>query len=170
LSIRLGINVLREDKRETLFDDHEQHLVQMLDYCRLILQDDDSSQDRTTQQPIYSSGLGIIMPLHMVAARCRNPTVRQEAVDLLLRAQRREWLWDSTLVEKIVSTTIELEQSASLVNHEQVDLQKSQKVPDNARIREVKLHFEGERSARLVFITVEQWRNKQSGYRRFIKW
>jgi hypothetical protein len=97
----------------------------------------------------------------MIAARCRNPAVRQEAVDLLIRARRREGFWDSTVVEKIVSTTIELEQAGA---------RNSQTVPDDDRIREVKLHFEGERGAQLVFITVGQWRKKQGGYQRLIQW
>jgi hypothetical protein len=169
LSMRLGVRVVEEDKRESLFDDLEQYLVQMLDYCRLILQSCDSNQSETVQQPIFSSGLGVIMPLHTVAARCRNPAVRQEAVDLLLQARRREGLWDSTLVEKIVSTTIKLEEKGGQEDSGQLS-QVSHKVPDNDRIREVKIYFEGDRSAQIVFITVEQWRKKQSGHRRFIEW
>jgi hypothetical protein len=170
LSVRLSIYVGREDEREILFDELEQNLVHMLRLCKCILDGENSRQDKTTRASICSTGLGTVMPLHMIAARCRNPTVRQEAVGLLRRARRREGLWDSTLVEKIVSTTIELEQSRSLLDLEDVNRPGSPKIPSCARIREVKLHFEGERSARVVFITVGQWRNKQNSHQRFIQW
>jgi hypothetical protein len=170
LSVRLSINVGREDDREVLFDELEQNLVQMLECCRFILNGEDTGQETKSRESIYCSGLGIVMPLHMIAARCRNPAVRREAADMLLQARRREGLWDSNLVEKIVSTTIELEQSRSLVDHQRMDLPGLHKIPSNARIREVKLHFEGERSARIDFITVGQWKNEQNSYQRFIQW
>lgn len=170
LSVRLSTNVFLEDQRETFFDDLEQQMVQMLDYCRLILQNEDDGNDESTHHLIYSSGLGAVMPLHMIAARCRNPLVRQEALEMLLRARRREGFWDSTLTEKIVSTTIELEQKGGSLDYEMADCKSVQRVPDNARIREVKIHFEGERRARLDFITVGQWKNNERGYQRCIQW
>jgi hypothetical protein len=169
LSIRLGLSVLGEDKRESLFDELEQQLVQMLSYCRLFLRSDDNTRSGEIQQPVSSSGLGVIMPLHTVAARCRNPAVRQEAVELLRQAKRREGLWDSALVERIVSTTIELEEKGSPGTTSKPD-RDSLKVPDNDRVREVKINFEGDRSARVVFVTVKQWREKKSGHQRFIEW
>jgi len=168
LSMRLGISAFGEEKREALFDEAEHYLMQMLAYCRQILRDDGSPETRA--RPVYSSGLGVVMPLHTIAARCRNPAVRKEALDLLLRVDRREWIWDSTLTRRIVSTTIEFEQRATLLEGDLAALQIRENVPDDSRIREVKLRFQGERSASLEFITVAQWKNKQSGYQRFIQW
>jgi hypothetical protein len=170
LSVRLSINVSRQAEREILFDELEQKFIQMLEYCRVILKGDDNGHETTAREPIYSSGLGIVMPLHMIAARCRNPSVRQGAVDMLLQARRREGLWDSTLVEKIVSTTIKLEQSQTFADRQQMGFQASSTVPGNARIREVKICFEGERSARIAFIMVGQWKNEQKSNQRFIQW
>lgn len=147
LSMRLHINAFGEDKREAKFDDVEQQLEQMLDYCRLILQNDGSKQD-AAQQPVYSSsGLGVVAPLHTIASRCHNVAVRQEAISLLRKARRREWLWDSTRAEKVVSTTMELELKACAVIGQHDGSKGLQKVPHNARIREVKFQFEGERNA-----------------------
>jgi hypothetical protein len=165
LSVRLGVSVLGENNRESLFDDLEQKLVQILKYCQLVLQTNDTVASK--MQPVFSSGLGVIMPLHTVAARCRNPLVRQEAIDLLRKAQRREGLWDSALVEKIVSTTVELEEKGDEMPHSERGVFK---VPDNDRVREVKIYFKGDRSARVVFVTVEQWRNNEKGHQRFLDW
>lgn len=176
LAIRLGLDT--KPSRESSYDHFEENLVQMLEHCRVILHGKVGSEDGDTSMRVqYSSGLGVVMPLHMIAARCRNPTVRQEAVNLLLKARRREWLWDSMVVAKIVSTTIEIEQEGSealwignFVNGEDMSLSNSQTVPDEARVREVKFHFKGDRSANVDFVTVRQWRNGENGHRRFIEW
>lgn len=160
LSIRLGISVFGEENRESSFDYVEESLVQMLEHCRTILQSDDTG---VSAKPVFYSGLGVVMPLHTIAARCRNPAIRKEAVALLQKAKRREGLWDSALVERIVSTTIELEEQGSSYSPSEV-------VADIDRVREVQIIFEGEKSARVIFVTVQQWRDKTTGYQRYIQW
>lgn len=160
LSIRLGISVFGEENRESSFDYVEESLIQMLEHCRMILQSDDNE---ASPKPVFHSGLGVVMPLHTIAARCRNPAIRKEAVALLLKAKRREGLWDSALVERIVSTTIKLEEKGFTGRPSQV-------VADIHRVREVQIHFQGERSARVVFVTVQQWRDKITGHQRYIEW
>ncbi|KAI9708909.1 MAG: hypothetical protein M1820_003603 [Bogoriella megaspora] len=170
LLVRLNVSAFGEDQREAMFDRAEHHMSQMLGYCQLILANDDCSQDKTAPKPIYSSGLGVILPLRMIAARCRNTALRQEALDLLIRARRREWLWDSTLSGKVLETTIEIERGAASGADAEADRQGIQTVPDDGRVRETKLHFVSERSAWVDFITVGQWRNQQNGFRRFLQW
>ena len=127
---------------------------------------------------MYSSGFGAVMPLQLVAARCRDPAIRQEALDLLQRARRREWVWDSNLVKDVVSGTVAFERAAAaaaapLRNNREAQStfrQVTQRVPDDARVREVKVVFEGDRKAKLVYTTVGQWKNKEPGYQRSIQW
>lgn len=169
LSIRLEIGAFQENRREAAFDQLEPGLEKMLEYAKFII----GEPKRETEKPgkiICSSGLGVVMPLHMVAARCRNPTVRKEAVDLLLRARRRDGLWDSTLAGRVVSTTIELEELAAKSAGLSTESKGSYRVADDARIRDVKIHFDGDRTARLVFITVGQWRENQEGLHRILEW
>ncbi|KAH7407147.1 hypothetical protein BKA64DRAFT_572310 [Cadophora sp. MPI-SDFR-AT-0126] len=42
-----------------------------------------------------------IAPLFLIATKCRSPTLRREAISLLLSTHRREWMYDSLLAGKI---------------------------------------------------------------------
>jgi len=145
LGIRLGVGILRDDAREFAFDEFETHFEDMLAYCKDLLGDGEPLQ------PTCSSGLGVVIPLHMIGHRCRNPLIRQEAVDLLLVASRREGLWDSTIIGRIAATTSRLEQDEEMMKQ--------------WRVREVKTQFMSDRRARLVFITGDSASNQRRYYR-----
>lgn len=97
-----------------------------------------------------------MIPLHMIGHRCRNPTIRNEAVELLLRASRREGLWDSSVIGRIAATTSRLEQDEEMMRQ--------------WRVREVKTQFVSDRRARLVFITGDAETTNQRRYYREIDW
>lgn len=150
LGIRMGVGILQEDTRELAFDEFEPQFEQMLGYCRDLVNTGD------ILQPTCSSGLGVVIPLHMIGHRCRNQAIRTEAVELLLMACRREGLWDSSIVGRIAATTSRLEQDEELL--------------EQWHIREVKTHFMGERRARLVFIAGDSDLSNQRRYYREIDW
>ena len=170
LSIRLEIGAFQENRREAAFDQLEPSLKKMLEYSKFIIEGYGMNEAAEKNPIICSSGLGVVMPLHMVAARCRNRAVRKEAVDLLLRARRRDGLWDSTLAGKIASTIIELEEEAGGLVDGDSELDCAPRVAEDSRVREVKIHFDGDRAAHLVFTTVGQWRGNQVGSQRVIEW
>ncbi len=154
ISIRLLINPLDPLSRESAFDNLEAELAQMLSYCELLA----SAQS----SPSFSSGLGYIMPLHTIAARCRNPCIRRRALHLLQTSRRREGLWDAVSTGKIVGTTIERE--------ERVATLQETSVPGENRVREVKVEFLGERRARIRYVSVKDWRETTDGEEHFLEW
>lgn len=149
LGIRLGVGILQEDNRELAFDEFEPQFEQMLNLCRGLL-------DPGNPQPICSSGLGVVIPLHMIGHRCRNAAIRREAVELLLSASRREGLWDSSMIGRIAATTSSLEQDEEMMRQ--------------CRVREVKTQFVSDRRARLVFITGDAEVSNQRRYYREMEW
>lgn len=150
LGIRLGVGVLQEDFRELAFDQFEAQFEEMLALCRDLLHVGEDSL------PVCSSGLGVVIPLHMIGHRCRNASIRKEAVDLLLKASRREGLWDSSIVGRIAATSSRLEQDEEMMSQ--------------WRVREVKTHFTSDRRARLVFVTGDSSTCNQRRYYREIDW
>lgn len=52
-------------------------------------------------KPSFSADLGIVPPLFVVATKCRDPTVRRQAIQLLMSSSRREGMWDSELIARI---------------------------------------------------------------------
>ncbi|CZR52841.1 uncharacterized protein PAC_02718 [Phialocephala subalpina] len=58
----------------------------------------------------YSFQIQNLSPLYLTAIKCRNPTIRRKALDLLKRTPRRARFWDSDVVIKVVERVIELEE------------------------------------------------------------
>lgn len=153
IAIRLRIDVLRPDQRESAFDELEANFEEMLGYCEQLVEADDGN---TPPKPSCSSGLGYVMPLHTIAARCRTPRIRKRAVYLLSAHSHREGLWDGVLAGQIAAQAQEIEEDA-------VD------VPEN-RVREVKIKFQGDKAALLQFVTVGDWKRGHQGTQRVIEW
>ncbi len=61
-------------------------------------------------KPSFSAALGIVMPLFMVATKCRNPLLRRQAIALLRLSSRREGMWDSELAARIGMWIAEVEE------------------------------------------------------------
>ncbi|TGO68808.1 hypothetical protein BELL_0806g00010 [Botrytis elliptica] len=49
----------------------------------------------------FSLDIGIVPPLHVVATKCREPSIRRKAIDLLFRSPRQEGMWDGVLSARI---------------------------------------------------------------------
>ncbi|KIW73071.1 hypothetical protein PV04_01218 [Phialophora macrospora] len=165
VAIRLRINPLEPGNREAAFDELEAELEQMLQYCEQLVRNQsqgEGQQPGMRPLPSFSSGLGYVMPLHTIAARCRNPRIRRRALQLLLSSGRREGLWDAGLTGKIVTTTMEREERLAGLQ--------SETVPGDARVREVKIEFLDERKARLRYITVADWRARLCGEQHILEW
>ena len=64
------------------------------------------------QQPItvFSADLAIVPPLFVVATKCRDRTLRRQAIQLLRSSPRREGMWDSELASHIAEWVMELEE------------------------------------------------------------
>lgn len=165
IDIRLEIDPLKPANRETAFDKLQDRLEQILIFCEQLVKENNTVY--TT--PSCTSGLGIVLPLHTVAARCRNSDCRRRALDLLLSIDKRECLWDSVLTGRIATKTMELEEHAHSVAMAQ-SLENRAKVLDHARVREVKIEFTEEKKVLLQYITVGDWKNGGSGTQHMIEW
>jgi hypothetical protein len=159
LSIWLRIDVFRPGERESAYDDAEGLLGEMLRLCESVVERPGHQADESPRS--CSSGLGCVLPLHVVAARCRNPQVRRRAVQLLLGCSRREGLWDAQLTGKVASQTIEVEEQA---------VGRFLGGGEDGLVREVKLELRGEKSAVVRFITVGDWRDGNVGRQSTIRW
>lgn len=150
--LRLDV-VLHPEQREIAFDDLESLLEEMLEYCEILC------KSEGPRKPTCSSGLGIITPLHTIAARCRNPRIRRRAVRLLLESQRKECLWDSTLTGKVAMQTMEIEEAEW----------QGERIGNEKRVWEVKIELQGERRALLRFVRAGD-RRTEGTVHRVISW
>ena len=79
-------------------------------------------------------GLGQICPLYIVGTRCRDPSVRRRALNLLAGHDRVEGAWDSQLVARIVHKIIEKEEGAV-----GLPVTKASQIPEEARISHLEI-------------------------------
>ncbi|KAL2156797.1 hypothetical protein VTH82DRAFT_1543 [Thermothelomyces myriococcoides] len=162
VAIWLRIDIFHPDKRETGYDVWEEHFKEILGLCEFIVRRQQRTKARWGQ-PSCTSGLGYVMPLHMVAARCRNPDLRWRAVELLLAHPQRETLWDSQLAGKVVAQVIELEEH-HVDGMADLPAEDCARVSPEQRVREVKLEFQGEEdSIKAHFVKVEDWKLGRRG-------
>ncbi|CAG9943289.1 unnamed protein product [Clonostachys rosea f. rosea IK726] len=61
-------------------------------------------------KPSFSVDHGIVPPLFVVATKCRDQTIRRQAIQLLRASARREGMWDSELSARIGLWIMELEE------------------------------------------------------------
>lgn len=139
ISVRLRINVFDPRERENAYDqeDLDASLRKMLGYCELLAAQERESS--SSAAPSCSSGLGYIMPLHMVTARCRDPIARKRALELLLKSKRTEGIWNGRLAGVVARETVAIEEEG------------------NGKVREVKVEFSGDRGAVVRYVTVDDW-------------
>ncbi|KAI9827641.1 MAG: hypothetical protein M1819_006930 [Sarea resinae] len=79
-------------------------------------------------QPSFSSDLGIVAPLFFTAFKCRNPSIRRQAISLLSASPRREGVWDSTGTAKVADWVVMVEERG--LGH----VAHSKDVPESARV------------------------------------
>ncbi|KAG4440086.1 hypothetical protein IFR05_004429 [Cadophora sp. M221] len=70
----------------------------------------------------------VIVPLWVVGLKCREPSIRKEAINFLLEHPRREGIWDSVFAGKVLQWATEVEEEFMVDGH----------VPTWARIAGVK--------------------------------
>ncbi|KAE8452556.1 hypothetical protein EG329_013815 [Mollisiaceae sp. DMI_Dod_QoI] len=61
--------------------------------------------------PFFAPDLAIILPLYLVGMKCRFSSLRSRIIKLLLGQCRREGIWDSILVGKIVEWVKDVEET-----------------------------------------------------------
>ncbi|KAE8452783.1 hypothetical protein EG329_013055 [Mollisiaceae sp. DMI_Dod_QoI] len=87
----------------------------------------------------------VVIPLHMIAHKCRDKKIRRKAIQLLLDNPRREGVWDSTLGANIGGWAMSVEEEFC---------DKDGRVPGWARIHGLVFERDGER--RSALLTCEQ--------------
>jgi hypothetical protein len=90
------LSVVTSDS-EMVYDAFLSEFRYIVDTCARLV----SHSKITTGIPRFTFDVGIVLPLHLTAIKCRDPLVRQEAIDLLFASPRQEGMWDSVLSARI---------------------------------------------------------------------
>ena len=93
--------------RQTSFDDYMDHFAEIVEHATVYLR---HSAQSTGVQLLSSSDPGVIPPLYFCATKCRDPTLRREALRLMGQAPRQENLWAFVASDRVVAKVISVEE------------------------------------------------------------
>jgi hypothetical protein len=125
------------------------------------------------RRPVFAFSQGVIGPLSTTAVLCRTPTVRREALALLLQHPRREGLWDSDTAGRLgwINMCLEEELTHKLraaEGCEDFQIQTAADVPRECRVRVVDMKYLGSRVGKVTFNTIEECEKGEMGKRSII--
>jgi hypothetical protein len=114
---------------------------------------DITSKPPTILKPTFSLSLGLISPLYITIARCRDPIIRRRALHLLYTCNRKEGIWDSRLAARVAQRILEVEEAGAIPlpgqgssdSSETVVVVCADQIPEYARVRELEVSFLSDR-------------------------
>ncbi|PWY82992.1 hypothetical protein BO70DRAFT_387133 [Aspergillus heteromorphus CBS 117.55] len=101
---------LDPSKGELAHDDLIDDYADMLQLAGEILDDAMQSRIDSPAQPTFRLAATVIEPLFLIASRCREPTLRRQALQLLKRHPRREGICEGMSGAKVVQRVMDLEE------------------------------------------------------------
>jgi hypothetical protein len=90
---------------ECAVDIHTADFIQIVDLSEKLTQEVDPSRPQS-----FSFEMQIIAPLYYTAVKCRVPSLRRRALDLLRLAPNREGLWSKQISIRLAERVIEIEE------------------------------------------------------------
>ena len=91
---------------EMLHDQHEATYRRMVQIGENIL----NHRQEALNRYIFTFEMGIILPLFYTALKCRNPSIRRNAIRLLSSGHHQEGLWESVAAGQIAEFVVEVEE------------------------------------------------------------
>ena len=167
-------HVQSTERPEWIWDTLEPQCAAIVELARGILESSlagDLSRGTGAKRPSFSIGLGVIIPLFVVATRCRRPCLRREAVRLLLENPRREGIWDSYVTGMVAARGIEIEEEGLGLDGQHLeDVETAASIPESSRLRSFNVVYVGDRRAQVTYLTRAQWLSGGHGSTSVIEW
>jgi hypothetical protein len=110
---------------------------ELVDYAELAV---GGKEGPECSSPFFAFDMGINVSLYTVAVMCRDPVVRRKAISILDSGNRQEGLWNGRMAARLANHILSQEESGLYVRC-------AQDVPDNSRVRDIRVDFLGNRAA-----------------------
>lgn len=92
------------------------------------------------QRPALTIAMDVVMPLFLISTKCRQSNIRHRALTLLQQANRREGIWDSSVIANTAAKLIGIEEKQATAD----DF-----IPEHARIIMLDVSISDDRSAHI---------------------
>ena len=111
-------------RKESIFDHYTEDFRRIVFQCRRIFQLD--AERREVEDLKAQFGLGSVMVLYYTATRCRERSIRREAISILREWPRKNGIWDSLQAAQVAEWIVGIEEEAACG---------MENIPEEARIR-----------------------------------
>ncbi|KAI4213141.1 MAG: hypothetical protein LQ351_004295 [Letrouitia transgressa] len=117
-------------------------------------------------RPTFCLDTSIIGPLFTVAHKCRDPSLRRKAVELLFSTPRQEGVWDSVITARVAERIVAIEEAGL------GEVKCAADVPGWARINYIEVHIDKEQKKGTVKLRRQgsQREETQEGEQHVIRW
>jgi hypothetical protein len=109
LKIHLNLNFLSllglMAGNEMVYDDYDKTFIEIIDLAEIVLRSEAESKGAS-----FTCDMGIVISLQVTARLCRHSAIRRKAIRLLLQSARREGVWDSLFVGKMMEWVVDMEE------------------------------------------------------------
>jgi hypothetical protein len=99
---------------EMIFDEYKHDFEYIVSQCTKLL--DVNTRDGAMSRQLFGLHLGYIPPLFFAATRCRNPSLRRQAIKVLHDSTRRERVWDSCAAARVAERVMTIEERGLVVS------------------------------------------------------
>lgn len=110
--IHLSVTALDED---TKYDTYLPKFRRIVSLSHALLTPSETSLSKHPKMKKFLYEHGVIPSLYLTGYKCRDPIVRRDAHGLLASIRRKEGVWDSDLMAKVVKHIIEVEETNLVV-------------------------------------------------------
>ncbi|KAK5175893.1 uncharacterized protein LTR77_001033 [Saxophila tyrrhenica] len=89
---------------ESVFDDFTPHFRRLVDHAAVYL------DAKARELPVFTFEIGATPPLFLAAAKCRVPSIRRRALDLMRKAPKKECMHSSVSTSEFARRLMEIEE------------------------------------------------------------
>lgn len=104
MGVNYSIHFVRAMSDEMIWDDFFDDFERMIAYAKEV------TDVATRGQPSFTLDTEIILPIYIVAVKCRHGGLRRKAIALLQQEKRQEGVWNSLLTARVAERLVEIEE------------------------------------------------------------
>ncbi|UPK95553.1 hypothetical protein LCI18_006488 [Fusarium solani-melongenae] len=132
---------------ESIFDSFEESFVSVVLACENLLKEAiativaDKAEGYCLGGFSFTADIGLIPPLYYTALKCRVPSLRRRAIEMLATATHKESIWNGAVAARIAREVVTIEEKGTGVNVERdhIPPDTQMAVPDPYRVRQVSI-------------------------------
>lgn len=163
--ILFGMEFVATEIDETVWDNYYVEFETMVSHAAAVAKGTISPRYKGILQSAFSLDTGIILPLYFVATKCRHPTIRRKAIEILQSTSRQEGVLNSHLTGRVAKRLADIEEEGL------GEINCAQDIPNWARLSGVDVRFDPEGRCAFLKYLRDRWEgSKRNTVQEWVEW